>query len=144
MKEKYDAILIFNNQLNEASRIKPGVNNASHRGPNNYVDVDDPAHYTSNAIGRIISQSIDNMGYGYFGEVTDFGKWVVVTVGYHSYITGRSCTKTFLVVFNNDKNYSSVVMSSSTKWRTITNHSEAVTYIRAAANQLASEANKRL
>lgn len=144
MDKKYDAILVFNEPINEANRIKPGTNAGTHHGPGNYVDVDDPAHYTSNALGRTISQAIDNLGYGYWGNVTDFGKWVVVTVGYHSYMTGRSCDKTFLVVFNFDKRYSSVVMSTSTKWRTINNSGEAISYIRSVANQLAGEANRRL
>lgn len=144
MDKKYDAILVFNEPINEASRIKPGQTAAGYHGRTNNVDVDDPAHYTSNALGRSIAQALNNMGDGYWGEVTDFGKWIVANIGYHSYITGRSCTKTFLIVFNNDKNYSSVVMSSSTKWRTITNYSEAISYIRSVASQLAGEANRRL
>lgn len=143
MNKKYDAILVLEEPVNESSRIIRGQSNGSDLGPGNYVDVDDPKLRSNDSLGRYISQVMSNMGNGYWGEVSDFGKWVVVTIGYHSYITGRSCSKTFLIVFNHDKRYSSVVMSSSTKWRTITNPGEAVSYINSCANQLASEANRR-
>lgn len=144
MDKKYDAILVFDEPINEASRIKPGMADGSMHGPGGVVDIDDPKLRANDSLGRYIQQSLTSMGYGFWGEVSDFGKWVVVTVGHHNYITGKTATKTFLIVFNHDKRYTSVVMTSSTKWRTITSYDQAVSYIKSCANLLSNETNRRM
>lgn len=144
MNKKYDAILVLNTPVNEASRIIKGQPSGTEHGPGNYVDIDDPQLYMTNNIGRYLSNAFTNLGQGYWGEVSDFGKWIVVTAGHHNYATGRTSTKTFLIVFNHDKNYSSVVMSSSTKWRTITSPDQAISYIKSYVSQLSNDTNRKL
>lgn len=144
MNNKYDAILVFDNQINEGHRLSSGPASGVDHGPGNYVDIDDPKLYTSNSIGRYLQNAFTNLGQGYWGEVSDFGKWIAVTVGHHNYVTGRTATKTFLIVFNMDKKYSSVVMSTSTKWRTITSPDQAVSYIKSCAGLLSNETNRKL
>ena len=43
-------------------------------------------------------------------------KYIVVTVGYHNIITGRSAHKVFLIAFEDKGN--GIVMSTMSKWRT--------------------------
>lgn len=144
MNNKYDAILVLNEPINEATRIVKGYPSGAEHGPGNYVDIDNPQLYMTNNIGRYLSNAFTNLGQGYWGEVSDFGKWIIVTAGHHNYATGRSSTKTFLIVFNHDKNYSSVVMSSSTKWRTITSPDQAISYIKSYVSQLSNDTNRKL
>ena len=85
---------------------------------------------------------INGFGSEFFGEVTDFGKWVVVTVGCHNHASGRTSTKTFLVVFEHKGN--GIVVSSSTKWRSISGLDQAASYIRSACSSLQTDASRKL
>ena len=145
MDKKYDAILVLDNQINEDVRINKKIQPSGvDHGPGNYIDIDDPRLYATNNVGRYLQSAFTSLGQGYWGEVSDFGKWFVVTIGHHNHITGRTSTKTFLIVFNHDKKYTSVVMSSTTKWRTITDPGQAVSYIKSCAALLANETNRKL
>lgn len=140
---KYDAILYIDPLINEDDRYnaksKP---DSGVYGPGKYVDVDDPKLYTNNSFGRVLSNTINGFGTNYFGEVSDFGKWVVATVGYHDHISGHTAKKTFLVVFK-DKG-DGLVLSSSTKWRSISGVDQAASYIRSVCSSLQSEAQRKL
>lgn len=142
--DKYDAILyIDNNYVNEDERYSTTKTISgdwkSHTG---YADADDPTLHASNAFGRLMQSELNNMGSNYSAEVTDFGKWVTVRVGYHSYVTGRASYKTFLVVFK-DKN-DGIVLSTSNRWRSISGYAQAVSYIKLASQALKNSTSQKL
>lgn len=140
---KYDAILYIDPLVNEDDRYSARKSpESSNKGPGIYVDVDDPRMHANNNFGRALQSSINGFGSNYFAEVTDFGKWVVATVGYHDYIAGHTSQKTFLIVFK-DKG-DGLVMSSSTKWRSISGVDQAISYIRSVCSALQSEAQRKL
>lgn len=144
MKQQYDAILYVDNieNINEDNRTNPrsgqvGVDS----GPGIYIDVDDPRMYSAFNFGKAVQNDLNNIGRGYFGEVTDFGKWVVATVGYHSVITGKTATKTFLIVFKKESD--GIILSSNARWRSISGYSQATSYIKSVCSSLEAEANRR-
>ena len=101
-----------------------------------YLWYDDPKLYASNAFGQMMLNDLNAWKKGYSAKVTDFGKWVVIEVTYHNHVTGRSASKTFLVVFNGgldgtDKG-GGLVMSTANKWRTISGYNQASSYIKSA------------
>ena len=140
---KYDAILYIDPLVNEDDRYNARKSPSSaDKGPGIYVDVDDPRMHANNNFGRALQSAVNGFGSNYFAEVTDFGKWVVATVGYHDYIAGHTSKKTFLIVFK-DKG-DGLVMSSSTKWRSISGVDQAISYIRSVSGSLQSEAQRKL
>lgn len=134
---KYDAILYFQQPILEHDeRILPGrIMGTSDTGPNGIAGRDDPKMYSSQNFGKVIQDKLNNIGNGYYAEVTDFGKYIVITVGYHNVITGRSATKHFLTVFDG-KLGNGLIMSSHSRWRSISGVSQAADYIRSAVNNL--------
>ena len=105
--DKFDAILYVTPDENDVfeadSRLMTTKqNSASPAGPNGYRI--DPALWGSNTFGSSLQSSIGNLGTGWWCEVTDFKKYIVVTVGYHNIITGRTAHKVFLIVFEDKGN----------------------------------------
>lgn len=153
---KYDAILICNidNFITEASdngydpRSYGSTPVGKNAGKVPYLWYDDPKLYASNAFGKMMSNDLNNWKKGYSAKVTDFGKWVVVEVTYHNFLTGRSASKTFLVVFNGGESSTDpaggLVMSTANKWRTISGYSQASSYIKAASGALESSTSQKL
>ena len=141
MKKKYDAILVVNN-LNEDDRYHARRSpDSSPKGPGIYVGLEDPKMHANNNFGRALRDQLKGMT-GSVVKVSDFGKYVSVDVGFHDYITGRTSTKTFLIVF--EYKGDGLVFSSSTKWRTISGVDQAVSYIRSACSSLQSDVNRKL
>lgn len=153
MNTEYDAILVCNYDdiITEASgdeRSYTGAPWGKNAGNNQYLTYDDPKLYASNAFGRMMLQDLNSWKQGYSAKVTDFGKWVVVEVTYHHYITGRSASKTFLVVFNGgpkgtDKG-GGLVLSTANKWRTISGYAQASSYIKSASTALESSTEQKI
>ena len=141
--ETYDAILYIEPSINEDDRFptKTGID-ASPHGNTSYVYWDDPKLWANNAFGRLLRNELNNMGNGFSAEVTDFAKWVVVKVNHHDYITGRTSSKTFLVVFNNKD--AGIVLSTANKWRSISGYSQAVSYIKAASQVLRNSSSQKI
>ena len=141
--ETYDAILYVEPSINEDDRFptKTGID-ASPHGNTSYVYWDDPKLWANNAFGRLLRNELNNMGNGFSAEVTDFAKWVVVKVNHHDYITGRTSSKTFLVVFNNKD--AGIVLSTANKWRSISGYSQAVSYIKAASQVLRNSSSQKI
>lgn len=149
---KYDAVLICNlNDINEAQgdeRSYAGSGPGKNVGKVPYMWYDDPRLYASNAFGRMMQASLNSWKPGFSAKVSDFGKWVVVDVTYHHHVTGRSASKTFLVVFDGgpkgtDKG-GGMILSTANKWRTISGYEQAVSYIKSAASALESSAAQKL
>ena len=150
---KYDAILVCN--INDL--INEGVGDDRFYGKNNvpkdtgkvpYLWYDDPRLYASNAFGKTMLNDLNSFRTGYSAKVSDFGKWVTVEITYHNHVTGRSASKTFLVVFDGgpkgtDKG-GGMVMSTANKWRTISGYSQAVSYIKSAVSSLEGATTQKI
>ena len=150
---KYDAILICNvdDFINEAfgddrsySTTGPGKN----VGKVPYLWYDDPRLYASNAFGKLLLNDLNNWRQGYSAKVTDFGKWIVVDITCHNHVSGRSASKTFLVVFDcgpkgTDKG-GGIVLSTANKWRTISGYSQASSYIKSASGALEAVTTQKI
>lgn len=150
---KYDAILICNvdDFINEAfgddrsySTTGPGKN----VGKVPYLWYDDPRLYASNAFGKLLLNDLNNWRQGYSAKVTDFGKWIVVEITCHNHVSGRSASKTFLVVFDGgpkgtDKG-GGIVLSTANKWRTISGYSQASSYIKSASGALEAATTQKI
>lgn len=142
--ERYDTILYIEPSINESDErfaTNQGLD-AGWKSGTGYADFVDPKLWASNAFGRAMQNELNGMGNGFSAEVTDFNKYVVVKINHHNYITGRSSSKTFLVVFN--KKSDGIVMSTANKWRSISGYSQAVQYIKAAAQSLKSVNSNKL
>lgn len=150
---KFDTILICNidDIISEAhgdDRIHTHDIPRADKGIVPYLWYDDPKLYASNAFGRMMLSDLNNWRDGYSAKVSDFGKWVVVEVTHHNYITGRSASKTFLVVFNGgpkgtDKG-GGMVLSTANKYRTISGYSQATSYIKSASGALESATSQKI
>lgn len=150
---KYDAVLVCNvdDIITEAfgdERSYTGAGYGKMAGNVPYLWYDDPRLYASNAFGKMMQAELNSWSRGYSAKVTDFGKWVVVDVTYHHHVTGRSASKTFLVVFDGgpkgtDKG-GGMVLSTANKWRTISGYSQAVSYIKSASGALESATSQKL
>ena len=156
MNSKYDAVLICSiddivNDINESygdERYYTGAGSGKDAGKTPYLWYDDPRLYASNAFGQLMLNDLNNWRKGYSAKVSDFGKWVVVEVTHHNAVTGRSASKTFLVVFDGgpkgtDKG-GGMVLSTANKWRTISGYSQASSYIKSASGALESATSAKL
>lgn len=150
---KYDAVLVcnINDTINEdygdtRSYTGAGYGKVTGKGP--YLWYDDPRLYASNAFGKMMLNELNGWKNGYSAKVSDFGKWVVVEVTYHDHVTGRSASKTYLVVFDGgpkgtDKG-GGMILSTANKWRTISGYSQAVSYIKSASTALESATTQKI
>jgi hypothetical protein len=156
MNSKYDAILVCNvddiiSSINEDygdPRSFTGAGYGKNVGKVPYLWYDDPRLYASNAFGQMMLNDLNAWKKGYSAKVTDFGKWVVVEVTHHNHVTGRSASKTFLVVFDGgpkgtDKG-GGMVLTTANKWRTISGYSQASSYIKAASAALESATSAKI
>ena len=151
---KYDAVLICNidNTINEGYGDKRSYAGAGWgkdvAGTGPHVWYDDPRLYASNAFGKVMLSDLNGWRQGYSAKVSDFGKWVVVEVTYHHHVTGRSASKTFLVVFDGGPKGTDpgggMVLSTANKWRTISGYSQAVSYIKSASTALESGTQSKI
>ena len=153
----YDAILICeNNDINDY--ITEATNDPRYSGTtpgygrnsavSDYFWYDDPTLHAANAFGQLMQRDLNNWRNGYSAKVSDFGKWVTVDVTYHNVISGRSASKTFLVVFDGgpkgtDKG-GGMVLTNANKYRTISGYNQAVSYIKQISGSLESGASQKL
>jgi hypothetical protein len=143
--KKYDAILYIDsdNMITEmdrknAGRPVSGVNRFF-QGSANW---DDPKLYSSMSFGQLLKSTLNNMGGGWSCKVTDFKKWVVVEMSHHDTVTGRSSSKTFLIVFQEKGN--GLVLSTHNKYRSISGVEQAISYIKSASNALKDSNQNKL
>ena len=142
--EDYTVLYIQPEELNEAADRR-SVNsrhiNGLDQGPNGVVNYDDPKLYTATNFGRQLQTMLSNSN-NFWAEVSDFGRYVVVTAGYHNTVSGRSATKHFVIAFDPDG--VGTVFTSATKWRSISGVSQAASYIKSACNPLESSASNKI
>ena len=152
---KYDAILVFdgntNDFINEAfgdTRYHTTAGPGKDAGIVPYFWYDDPKLHASNAFGQLMLRDLNNWRQGYSAKVSDFGKWVVVEVTYSDVITGRSASKTFMVVFDGgpkgDIKGGGIVLTTANKYRTISGYAQASSYIKQVSGALESAASQKL
>ena len=144
-EQTIDAILYLDPDLiKEAAdpRSLPGKHVLGYdTGPGGTVNWDDPKLYMSTNFGKQLQNSLNSIGNGFWAEVSDFGKYVTVTVGHHNTVSGRSSTKHFVIVFQKDG--IGTIFTSATKWRTISGVSQAASYIKSLSGAIeSSSANK--
>lgn len=142
---KYDAILhIEEPMINESDpRVQnKGRTPSATRGYTTNFNADDPRLYNAFSFGNIMRNSLNNMGAGYYCQVTDFKKWVVVTVSYSDIITGKLSSKTFLIVFNLEKD--GIVLTTHNRYRSISGVDQAITYIKSSCQSLKSDIQNRI
>lgn len=143
--KKYDAILYIEKPINEATvdpRLYSKDTPKTTKGFSKYWNADDPKMYSSFTFGNALRQSLSNIGPGYICKVTDFKKWVVVDVGYHNNITGRTAEKTFLIVFQEKGD--GIILSTHNRYRSISGVDQAASYIKSACNSLQGYSQNRV
>ena len=142
--EDYTVLYIQSENLNEGAdrrSVNTKMVNGLDRGPNGIVNYDDPRLYTATNFGRQLQTMLSNSN-NFWAEVSDFGRYVVVTAGYHNTVSGRSATKHFVIAFDPDG--VGMVFTSATKWRSISGVSQAASYIKSACNPLESSASNKI
>lgn len=135
--------------LNDLIGLGPGDVRAlsTTTGPNydkgaysNYLYYQDPKLYASWAFGKQLQNSLSNVGYGYGCEVSDFGRYVSVKVTYSNPPTGKTASKTFLVVFDPDGKKGNIFQTSN-RYRTFSGVSQASSYIKSCVSSLRDKTN---
>ena len=133
-----DEIRILATQSNEASINAYNLIQETQKSVETGIRIGEE---TSEYLAQVVTQTatidsevtkIAENQYAFTMPTTD----VVVDVTYHHHISGRSASKTFLVVFDggpkgNDPG-GGMVLSTANKWRTISGYSQAVSYIKSA------------
>ena len=143
--EDFDYILLYN-PINEDlavdkrnySRKLPSID-YNPRGM--YIGVRDPKLMTSWNFGKQLQRNLNNLGAGFNCQVFDCGGEVAVTISHNQIDTGRTASKTFIIVFDN-KSGDGIIKSSSTRWRTVSGLGQVESYIRSVASNLASDTQK--
>lgn len=105
-----------------------------------YLDYEDPKLYASWAFGKQILSYLNGMGHGLSAEVADYGRFVSVKVTYSNAPTGRTASKTFLIVFDPDGKTGNIFQTSN-RYRTFSGLSQAVSYIKSCTSSLQSKTN---
>jgi len=134
---KYDAILCVEEPTNESMTDKRMAGNTGTFVPgwgskNGYLDYLGPEVTGAFTFGKAVKQGVESNDMSC--EVSDFGPWISVRVTASNVATGRTASKTFLIVFQHKSR--GIVMSTSNKWRTIDGWQQAVSYIRSASSSL--------
>lgn len=75
-------------------------------------------------------------GTGYSCEVLDAGKYLSCRVSYSDTGSGRTISKTFVIVFHSRKNGNGTVFTNSVRWRTISSVEQAASYIKSYVSAL--------
>lgn len=132
--ERYDAILYLEQEnINEDDR---SMATKTISGVDKYVkgsvNWDDPALYNSFSFGQQLKSRLNVDGF--FCEVTDFKKWVVAKMSKHDVVSGKTKSKTFLVVFKQKGD--GIVLSTANRYRTISGVDQAASYIKSASSNL--------
>jgi hypothetical protein len=141
--KKYDAILVVeNDQILEDERVYGRKLPGAIKGMNGLYNTDDPKMYYTYSFGNAVKSALSNMGNGFSCKVTDFKKWVVVEVTHHNHITGKSASKTYLIVFQ-DKG-DGIVLTTHNKYRSISGADQAISYIRSTSSALQSDTQSRI
>ena len=138
---KFDYVLVVDNSLDESQTDKRVYNknlpSVDYNPQGSYIGVRDLKLMQSWSFGKMIQRDLSSMGNGYSCRVFDVGGEVAVTVTHTDAVTGRSASKSFIIVFDS-KSGNGIIKSSSTRWRSISGIGQAESYIRSVASGLQS------
>lgn len=143
--KKYDAILCVDDTqeiYENERRIGSKSTDTSPRYFQGSYDYDDPQMYNNFNFARSLRSQLSGMGSGFNCRVTDFKKWVVVDMSYHDIVTGRSASKTFLVIFK--KKGDGMILSTHNRYRTISGIDQAASYIRNVAGTIKDSTQSKI
>lgn len=153
--DEFDGILVFDKEsinedsLNNLTGLGPGdvralsatVGPYQDRGAySQYLNYQDPKLFAQWSFGKQIQNNLTNVGNGYACEVGDFGRYVSVKVTYSNPPTGRTASKSFLVVFDPDGKKGNVFQTSN-RYRTFSGVSQATSYIKSCVSSLRDKTN---
>lgn len=138
MNEEPTVLVLERDMRMMGKKITP---NGREFGPNGMPQAVDWRVWSAAGFGRRLQNTLGR-DPDYWAEVTDCGKYVTVTAGYHSVGAGRSNTKTFIIVFDDPKLGDGKIFVTSTKWRTISSLDQAASYIGSVVRSLANQANQ--
>lgn len=138
--DKYDTILYIDNPINEA-KADPRTQYAGGAPLSKGYDIrfgylkntqgNNPYNY-----GQSLRSTLPCTG-GWSTEVADFGTEIAVKITYNNPATGRSASKMYLIVFDMaTKNGKGMIKVSNAKWRSISDISQAASYIKGASSSL--------
>ena len=148
--DQFDGILVFDKDtINEGSLADimgggPGDVRATSAviGPkydkgaySDYLYYQDPKIYASWSFGKQLLGYLNGIGTGYSAEVADFGRYVTAKVTYSNPPTGKTASKTFLIVFDPDGKTGNVY-NTSNRYRTFSGLSQASSYIKSCVSSL--------
>lgn len=141
---KFDYILVLDNLDNSINEATTDPRNYSRKLPSidinpqgMYVGIRDPKLMASWAFGKVLQRDLNSMGSGYSCQVHDCGGEVAVTITHCCTDTGKSASRSFIIVFDS-KSGDGVIKSSSTRWRSISGIGQAESYIKSVASSLQS------
>lgn len=105
-----------------------------------YLNYQDPKLFAQWSFGKQIQNNLTNVGSGYACEVSDFGRYVSVKITYSNPPTGRTASKSFLVVFDPDGKKGNIFQTSN-RYRTFSGVSQAASYIKSCVSSLRDKTN---
>lgn len=153
--DEFDGILALDkNAINEGSLndlIGAGAGDvralSATTGPNQdkgayskYLYYQDPKLFAQWAFGKQLQSYLGNVGYGYSVEVADFGRYVSARLTYSNPPTGKTASKTFLIVFDPDGKTGNIFQTSN-RYRTFSGVSQAASYIKSCVSSLRDKTN---
>ena len=149
--EQFDAILYFDGSeidvfeggvdpRNYNSKLPSGSDKPINGMYMNYID---PKLYANWSFGNQLKRDVQSLGSNYSCEVADFGQEIVVRVTHSDTVTGRSASKTFLVIFTNTKG-EAYIKSHSNKWRSISGIGQAASYIKSICSNLSTSTQTKM
>lgn len=100
-----------------------------------YLYYQDPKLFAQWAFGKQLQSYLGNVGYGYSVEVSDFGRYVSARLTYSNPPTGKTASKTFLIVFDPDGKTGNIFQTSN-RYRTFSGVSQAASYIKSSVSSL--------
>jgi hypothetical protein len=147
--EAFDGVLVLNEPINEGNLDQVmGLGGADVRatsaatGPHadrdaysDYYYYQDPKLFANWSFGKQLQNNLTNVGYGYSAEVADFGRYVTCKISYSNPPTGKTASKTFLVVFDPDGKTGNIFQNSN-RYRTFSGVTQAASYIKSSVSSL--------
>lgn len=120
----------------DARSAKTTIQPQADRGAySQYLGYQDPRLFASWSFGRQLQSQLSSIGTGYSAEVSDFGRYVSAKVTYSSPPTGKSASKTFLIVFEPDGRTGDIFQTSN-HYRTFSGIGQAASYIKSCVSSL--------
>ena len=142
MFKEYSRILVYEDSRVH-SKTTPKSTDTGFGYSTSYLP-DNPILYANNNFGKVLKNELSSLGSEFFSEVTDFGKWVDVRVTHHDYRTGKSSSKTYLIVFDKPSQGDGIIVNTSNRYRTISGVSQAASYIRSSVQALKNDSGRNI